>query len=108
MGSRNENVDLVDLDSLNNSNVCLASLGDDSWLWHRRLGHAGMKQIFKLMKNELVKGLPRLKFKKDDVCDACQMDKQTRSSFKSKDMISTSRPLELLHFDLFGPIPHLA
>ena len=43
MGSRNENVYLVDLDSLINSDVCLASMVDDSWLWHKRLGHIGMK-----------------------------------------------------------------
>ena len=104
IGSRNENVYLVDLDSLNNSDVCLASLVNDSWLWHRWLGHAGMKQISKLVKIKLFRRLPKLKFEKDDVCDACQMRKQTRSSFKSKGMISTSRPLELLHFDLFGPI----
>ena len=36
-----------------------------------------------------------------NVCDACQMGKQTKSSFKSK--ISTSRPLQLLHMDLFDP-----
>jgi len=27
-----------------------------------------------------------------------------KSSFKSKDIVSTSRPLELLHIDLFGPV----
>ena len=31
------------------------------------------------------------------------MGKQTKSSFKSKNMISTTRPLQLLHMDLFGP-----
>jgi len=27
-----------------------------------------------------------------------------KSSFKTKDFVSTSRPLELLHIDLFGPV----
>jgi len=27
-----------------------------------------------------------------------------KSSFKSKDIVSTSKPLELLHIDLFGPV----
>ena len=58
-------------------------------------------QIFQ--KNSLVIGLPQLKFEKDKICDACQMGKQTKSSFKSKNMISTIRPLQLLHMDLFGP-----
>ena len=46
---------------------------------------------------------PLIKFDKDITCDACQMGKQTKSSFKPKEDISTKRPLELLHIDLFGP-----
>jgi hypothetical protein len=59
-----------------------------------------------LFKLDLVKGLPITKFVKDKICDACQLGKQTKSSFKKKKkkVISTSRPLELLHMDLFGPI----
>ena len=30
--------------------------------------------------------------------------KIVKTSFKSKDIVSTSRPLELLHIDLFGPV----
>ena len=33
---------------------------NDSWLWHRRLGHASMKTLSKLAKNDLVIGLPKL------------------------------------------------
>jgi hypothetical protein len=58
-----------------------------------------------LSKLDLVKGLPITKFVKDKICDGCQLGKQTKSSFKKrKKVISTSRPLELLHMDLFGPI----
>ena len=56
-----------------------------------------------LCKNELVIGLPKLKFNKDKPCDACQKGKQSKSSFKLKNVVSTSRPLELIHMDLFGP-----
>ena len=31
------------------------------------------------------------------------MGKQTKSSFKPIDVVSTTRPLKLLHMDLFGP-----
>ena len=51
----------------------------------------------------MVKGIPYLNFEKDRVCDACQLGKQTKSSFKSIKDIMTSRPLELIHMDLFGP-----
>ena len=56
-----------------------------------------------LCKNELVIGLPKLKFNKDKPYDACQKWKQSKSSFKLKNVISTSRPLELIHLNLFGP-----
>ena len=51
----------------------------------------------------MVKGIPYLKFKKGRICDACQLEKQTKSSFKSIKDIMTSRPLKLIHMDLFGP-----
>ena len=38
----------------------------------------------------------------------CQFGKQVKNSFKSKNLISTSRPLELLHVDLFGPMDVLS
>ena len=55
-----------------------------------------------LCKNELVIGLPKLKFNKDKPCDACQKEKQSKSSVKLKNIVFTSRPLELIHMDLFG------
>jgi len=51
----------------------------------------------------LVEGLPKLKFQKDRVCEASQKGKQTKVSFKAKNVVSTERPLEMLHMDLFGP-----
>ena len=62
-----------------------------------------MNLIHTLFKKELVKGLPKTKFVKDKICDACQLGKQHKSSFKSKKDITSSRPLDLLHLDLFGP-----
>ncbi len=106
IGRRQGNVYVIDLNDLSSFNVkCLmATNKDDSWLWHRRLGHASMHIISKLVKSDLVRGLPKMKFEKDKVCDACMKGKQTKVSFKSKNCISTSRPLQLLHMDLFGPI----
>ena len=70
--------------------------------------HASMKTLSKLVKNDLVIGLPKLTFNKDKICDACQFGKQARNSFKSKNLVSISRPLELLHIDLFGPMDVLS
>ena len=62
-----------------------------------------MEHLNKLISKDLVVGLPKLKFEKDRLCDACQKGKQTRVSFKSKNIVSTTQPLQLLHMDLFSP-----
>ena len=48
-------------------------------------------------------GVPYISFNKDKICNVCQLEKQTRKSFRSKNVASISRLLELLHLDLFGP-----
>ena len=48
--------------------------------------------------------MPKLEFTKDKPCDAYQKGKQSKSSFELKNIVSTSRPLELIHMDLFRPI----
>ena len=63
-----------------------------------------MDTISKVSKLDLVKGFPKINFQQDKICEACVKGRQVNSSFHSKDFISTKRPLELLHIDLFGPI----
>ncbi|GJT50932.1 putative ribonuclease H-like domain-containing protein [Tanacetum coccineum] len=53
---------------------------DESKLWHRRLGHINFKTMNKLVKGNLVRGLPSKKFKNDQTCVACQKGKQHRAS----------------------------
>jgi len=62
-----------------------------------------MHHLNKLISKDLVVGLPKLKFEKDHICEACQKGKQIKISFKLKNIVSTSKPLKLLHMDLFGP-----
>jgi transposase InsO family protein len=78
-------------------------MSEDSWLWHRRLAHVNFDLLNKVVAKDLVVGLPKIKISKDHLCDACQMGKQTRISFKSKNIVSTRKPLKILHMDLFGP-----
>ncbi|KAL5578770.1 hypothetical protein UlMin_011212 [Ulmus minor] len=103
-GSHFENIFTIDVSLAENVDKCFVSISNESWLWHRRLGHANMDLLNKLSTRQLVKGLPSVSFQKDKICDACQFGKQIKSSFKSKKMISSTRPLELLHLDLFGPM----
>ncbi|GJV79588.1 putative ribonuclease H-like domain-containing protein [Tanacetum coccineum] len=77
---------------------------DESKLWHRRLGHLNFKTMNKLVKGNLVRGLPSKLFENDQTCVACQKGKQHRAFCKSKTENSISLPLHLLHMDLFGPI----
>ncbi|XP_055960613.1 uncharacterized protein LOC126668274 [Mercurialis annua] len=65
-GNRRQNTYIIDLDTLENRDgKCLLSLSDESWLWHRRLGHASLDLLNEVSKDELVKGLPKLNFSKD-------------------------------------------
>ncbi|GJY53951.1 retrovirus-related pol polyprotein from transposon TNT 1-94 [Tanacetum coccineum] len=48
------------------------------------------------------KNIPKLKFDQH-FCDACKIRKQAHASHKAKNIVSTTRCLELLHMDLFGP-----
>jgi len=101
-GKRVNNVYLLDM-SHPTFIGCLLTKHEESWLWHRRIAHIHMHHLNKLISNDLVVGLPKLKFEKYHICEACQKGKQTKHSFKLKNMVSTSKPLELLHMDLFGP-----
>ena len=72
---KQNNIYTIDINDLCNE-MCFSVLNDGAWLWHRRLGHASMKLITQISSKELVRGIPHIKFIKDNVCDACQLGKQ--------------------------------
>ncbi|GJT41418.1 putative ribonuclease H-like domain-containing protein [Tanacetum coccineum] len=76
---------------------------DESNLWHRRLAHINFKTMNKLMRGNLVRGLPSKLFENDHTCVTCQKGKQHKASCKTKLVSSISQPLQMLHMDLFGP-----
>ena len=47
-------------------------------------------------------------YEKDKPCSACQAGKQVANTHPTKAFMSTSRPLELLHMDLFGPTNYVS
>nr|GEU29431.1 putative ribonuclease H-like domain-containing protein [Tanacetum cinerariifolium] len=67
---------------------------DESNLWHRRLGHINFKTMNKLVKGNLVRGLPSKVFKNNHTCVACKKGKQHRASCKTKAVSSVSQPLQ--------------
>ncbi|GKB72235.1 putative ribonuclease H-like domain-containing protein [Tanacetum coccineum] len=76
---------------------------DESNTWHRRRGYINFKTMNKLVKRNLVKGLPSKIFTNDHSCVACQKGKQHKASYKTKLVNSIIKPLHMLHMDLFGP-----
>ncbi|XP_075079723.1 uncharacterized protein LOC142164954 [Nicotiana tabacum] len=102
-GKRYKNVYILDGFEKIDGHICLTSMSDDPWLWHRKLGHASNAFDRNIVQHELVVGLPKLNFSRTHICDACEIGNRTSNSFKNKDIVSTSKPLQLLHMDLFGP-----
>nr|GEZ83511.1 ribonuclease H-like domain-containing protein [Tanacetum cinerariifolium] len=76
---------------------------DESMLWHRRLGHINFKNINKLVKDNLVRGLPSKRFENDQTCVACLKGNQHKASYKFEVQNSISQPLFMMHMDLYGP-----
>ncbi|GKF55866.1 retrovirus-related pol polyprotein from transposon TNT 1-94 [Tanacetum coccineum] len=44
-----------------------------AWLWHRRLSHLNFDSINLLSKKDVVIGLPKLKYVKDQLCSSCEV-----------------------------------
>ncbi|GJS40437.1 retrovirus-related pol polyprotein from transposon TNT 1-94 [Tanacetum coccineum] len=101
-GIRKKGLYVMKLGNKPKDQICLATIDENSTLWHRRLGHANMRLIQSLASKELVRNLPKFKFDQH-FCDACKIGKQAHVSHKAKNIVSTTRCLELLHMDLFGP-----
>ena len=68
-----------------------------------RLGHLNFDHIIKLIKNGVVKDLPKISKPYDSVCKPYQIGKLTRAQFNSKNFPSTEKSLQLVHMDLCGP-----
>ncbi|GJU68272.1 retrovirus-related pol polyprotein from transposon TNT 1-94 [Tanacetum coccineum] len=83
-------------------NDLLTASPTQAWLWHRRLSYLNFDYINLLSKKDIVIGLPKLKYVKDQLCYSCEVSKAKRSSFKTKVVPSSKGWLNLLHMDLCG------
>lgn len=83
---------------------CLkACYTDSSWLWHLRFGHLNFDGLERLAKKEMVRGLPSINHP-DQLCEGCLIGKQFRKSFPKESTTRATKPLELIHTDVCGPI----
>ncbi|GKA06295.1 retrovirus-related pol polyprotein from transposon TNT 1-94 [Tanacetum coccineum] len=73
-----------------------------AWLRHRRLSHINFNTINLLSKEDIVNGLPKLKYVKDKLSSSCELSKLKKSTFKTKTVPSSKGRLNLLHMDLCG------
>ena len=64
VGKRNKDIFVIDFNDDQKLDKCLVETHDDSILWHKRLAHVNVRNIGKLVKNNLVKVLTNLIFEK--------------------------------------------
>jgi transposase InsO family protein len=86
---------------------CLLTKTNMGWLWHRRLAHVGMRNLHKLQKEGHIVELTNIIFEKDRPYGACQAGKQVGTHHHAKNIMTTIRPLEMLHIDLFGSVAYI-
>nr|GEZ89164.1 retrovirus-related Pol polyprotein from transposon TNT 1-94 [Tanacetum cinerariifolium] len=106
-GNRGSDLYTISLqESTSSTPLCLMAKASptQAWLWHRRLSHLNFDYINLLSKKDVVIGLPKLKYVKDQLCSYCELSKAKRSSFKSKVVPSSKGRPNLLHMDLCGPM----
>ncbi|GJU90193.1 retrovirus-related pol polyprotein from transposon TNT 1-94 [Tanacetum coccineum] len=103
-GIRKKGLYVMKLGNRPKDQICLATIDENSTLWHRRLGHANMCLIQSLASKELVRNLPKLKFDQH-FCDACKIGKQAYASHKAKNIVSTTRCLGTFTLDFLDHPP---
>nr|GEW57795.1 retrovirus-related Pol polyprotein from transposon TNT 1-94 [Tanacetum cinerariifolium] len=106
-GNRGSDLYTISLqESTSSPPLCLMAKATptQAWLWHRRLSHLNFDYINLLSKKDIVIGLPKLKYVKDQLFYSCELSKAKRSSFKSNVVPSSKGRLNLLHMDLCGPM----
>nr|GEX21574.1 hypothetical protein [Tanacetum cinerariifolium] len=83
---RQHNMYSIDLNNIvpHKDLICLVAKVsvDEGMLWHRRLGHLNFKTINRLVRHNLVRGLPSKCFENDHTCTACLKGKQHKASWK--------------------------
>ena len=71
MDHRNGNVYTIYISKYESHDRCFSNMHDESWLWHRGLGHVNINLIIQLNKNELDGVFPKISFENDKIFKAC-------------------------------------
>nr|GEV99535.1 hypothetical protein [Tanacetum cinerariifolium] len=97
-------ITLQDMSSPNPICLMAKATSSQAWLWHHRPSHLNFDTINLISKNDIVIGLPELKFIKDHLCSSYEVGRAKRKSFQTKTTPSSKRWLQLLHMDLCSPM----
>ncbi|GJY64971.1 retrovirus-related pol polyprotein from transposon TNT 1-94 [Tanacetum coccineum] len=83
------------------SPICLIARATStkSWLWHQRLSHVNFDTINDLAKNDLVTGLPKLKYHKEHIYPLCKQGNSKKASHPPKPVPNSKQRLHLLYMD---------
>ena len=73
-------------------------------LWNQRFGHLGIAGLRKLQANDMVTHLDLEKHIELEFCEGCVYGKQHRDAFPTKGGTYATKLLELVHFDVNGPM----
>ncbi|GJQ92111.1 retrovirus-related pol polyprotein from transposon TNT 1-94 [Tanacetum coccineum] len=98
-GNRGTDLYTISLQETTSSTpICLMAKASptQAWLWHRRLSHLNFDYINLLSKKDVVIGLPKLKYVKDQLCSSCEVSKAKRTDTT----VPSQQELDLL----FGPL----
>ncbi|KAJ9541699.1 hypothetical protein OSB04_028205 [Centaurea solstitialis] len=109
VGSRRTNLYTIRLQhKLQYPSTCLISRSSlrQAVLWHKRLSHLNFRYIDKIVKHQLVSGIPLIKFEQEEMCPGCEKGKMKRASHPPKPEQGSKSPLSLLHMDLCGPMKY--
>ena len=76
---------------------------EEAMMWHFRFGHLNFGGLAKLVKTEMVRGLPTVEFEKK-FCEECVLGKHPRTSFSRTVEYRAKEQLRLIHTDIYRPI----
>nr|GEV60583.1 hypothetical protein [Tanacetum cinerariifolium] len=111
MTPRQHSMYSIDLNNVvpNKDLTCLVAKAsaDECMLWHRRLGHLNIKTMNRLVRHNLVRGLPSKYFDNGHTCVACLKGKQHKASCKTKLVNSVTKPLSHFAYGLIWPYFYL-
>ena len=72
--------------------------------WHKRLSHINYRDLFHIVNNERVRGIPKLSGQPKPISGKCMKGKQLKISHRKVKEINTAKPLNLLHMDRISPM----